>query len=101
MPKNLLVQALLQTVFTAINEERDREKRQLNWIVHNLAESISDCDEIRKSEDIKRSIDIFNDYLKEKATVTKAIRLGKKGDKPRLLKVTVDSVETKAFSYSP
>jgi len=35
--------------------------------------------------------------LKAKTTVTKAIRLGKKADKPRLLKVTVDSVEAKAF----
>ena len=90
---------IANTVFTVINEERDREKRQLNLIVHNLTESTSDRGETRKSEDIKCSTDIFNnhDYLKAKATVTKAVRLGKKSDKPRLLKVTVDSIETKAF----
>jgi len=37
---------IANTVFTAINEERDREKRQLNLIVHNLAESPSDRGEI-------------------------------------------------------
>jgi len=88
---------IANTVFIAINEERDRKKRQLNLIVHNLAVSTSDRGETHKCEDIKRSTDIFNDYLKAKATVTKAIRLGKKANKPRLLKVTVETVETKAF----
>ena len=36
-------------------------------------------------------------YLGAKATVSKAIRLGKRSAKPRLLIVTVDSVEAKAF----
>ena len=38
-----------------------------------------------------------NNYLKAEATITKAIRLRKKSNKPRLLKVTVDTVEVKAF----
>ena len=77
--------------------KREIGKRQLNLIVHNLTESTSDRGETRNSEDIKCSTDIFNNYLKDKATVTKAVRLGKKSDKSRLLKVTVDSIETKAF----
>ena len=36
---------IADTVFTALNEEKDREKRQLNLIIHNLAESNSDRDE--------------------------------------------------------
>ena len=87
---------IADTVFTAMNEERDREKIQLNLIIHNLAESNSDHGETRKSEDIKHTTDIFN-YLRAKATVTKAIRLGKKSEKPRLLKVAVNTVESKAF----
>ena len=43
----------------------------------------------------------FNVYLGAKATVTKALSLGKKADKntekPRLMKVTVDTLESKAF----
>ena len=54
---------IANTVFTAINEERDREKRQLNLIVHNLVESTSDRGETHKCEDTKHLTDIFNDYL--------------------------------------
>ena len=35
--------------------------------------------------------------MRAKATVTKAIRLEKKSEKPRLLKVAVNTVEPKAF----
>jgi len=88
---------IANTVHTAINEEKEREKRQLNLIIHNLAESNLDLGEARKAEDIKHTLDIFNNYLGAKTTVRKAIRLGKRSAKPRLLKVTVDSVEAKAF----
>ena len=57
--------------------------------------------ESRKENDIDCATDIFNVYLGAKATVTKALRLGKKtdknADKPRLMKVTVDTLESKAF----
>ena len=88
---------IANTVYTAINEEKEREKRQLNLIIHNLAQSNLDQGEARKAEDIKHTLDIFNNYLGAKATVSRAIRLGKRSAKPRLLKVTVDSVEAKAF----
>ena len=57
--------------------------------------------ESRKENDIDCATDIFNVYLGAKTTVTKALRLGKKtdknADKPRLMKVTVDTLESKAF----
>ena len=56
-----------------------------------------DQGEARKAKDIKHTLDVFNNYLGTKTTVSKAIRLGKKSAKPRLIKVTVDSVEAKAF----
>ena len=54
-----------------------------------------------KIADIECATDIFNVYLSANATVTKSIRLAKKTDKnsnkPRLMKVTVDTLESKAF----
>ena len=87
---------IANTVVTALNEEREREKRQLSLIMHNLAESNASEGETQKINDIKHVTDILN-YLGAKASVTKAIRLGKRSVKPRLLKITVDSVESKAF----
>ena len=49
-----------------------------------------------KRDDIKEVTDILK-YLGAKTNVTKALRLGKKSEKPRLLKIFVDSVESKAF----
>jgi len=85
---------IANTVVTALNEER--EKRQLSLIVHNLTESNATEGEARKRDDIKEVTDILK-YLGAKTNVTKALRLGKKSDKPRLLKTSVDSVESKAF----
>jgi len=81
---------------TALNEEREKEKRQLSLIVHNLTESNATKGEARKRDDIKKVTDILK-YLGAKTNATKALRLGKKSDKPRLLKISVDSVESKAF----
>ena len=82
-------------MFIAINEDKERENR---LIIHNLAESNSNQGEGQKAEDIKHTLDIFsNYYLGVKTTMLKAIRPGKRSAKLRLLKVTVDSVESKAF----
>ena len=47
---------------TALNEEREREKRKLSLIVHNLTESTATEGETRKGDDIKHVTDIFK-YL--------------------------------------
>ena len=47
---------IANTVYTAINEEKEREKRQLNLIIHNLAESNSDQGEVCKADDIKHTL---------------------------------------------
>ena len=84
-----------------MNEEKEREHRRLNLIIHNAPESTAEIAESRKTDDIDRATDIFNVYLGAKATVTKALRLAKKAEKntekPRLMKVTVDTLESKAF----
>lgn len=87
---------IASTVTTAFNEERDRERRQLNLIIHNLPESNASEGEARKTADINHVTDIFK-FLGAKANVTKAIRLGKKCNKPRLLKISVDTLESKIF----
>ena len=49
----------------------------------------------RKDSDTKKAVEIFK-HLGVKTTVTNAIHLGKRGDKNRLLKVTVNSDKEKA-----
>ena len=80
---------------SALAEEKERSKRQLNLIIHNLDEAASDDAQTRKDQDTQKVSEIFK-HLGTKASVNNAIRLGKKGDKKRLLKVTVSSDKEKA-----
>ena len=93
--------AIANTIVNTLNEEKERERRRLNLIIHNAPESAAQDAESRKTEDIECVTDIFNVFLGANATVTKAIRIGKKPDKnsnkSRLMKVTVDTLEAKTF----
>ena len=80
---------------SVLAEEKERSKRQLNLIVHNLEEASGDDAEACKHQDIKKTADIFR-HLGVKATINNVLQLGKKGDKSRLLKVTVNSDKEKA-----
>ena len=80
---------------SVLAEKKERSKRQLNLILHNLEEASGDDAEARKLQDIKKTTDIFQ-YLGVKATVHGALRLGKRGNKTRLLRVTVNSDKEKA-----
>ena len=51
----------------------------------------------RKEDDIKKCISIFQDYLVSPVSITKAIHLGRKADKPRLLKLTLSSAQEKSL----
>jgi len=92
---------MASTIVSTMNEEKERDRRRFNLIIHNAPESTAELAVTRKTDDIDLATDIFNVYLGAKATVTKALRLGKKTekntDKPRLMKVTVDTLESKAF----
>jgi len=61
-----------------MNEEKERECRQLNLIIHNAPESTTELAESCKTDDIDCARDNFNIYLGARSTVTKALRLGKK-----------------------
>ena len=93
-------ESLASTIVSTMNEEKEKERRRFNLIIHNVPESTADVLESHKTEDIGCATDIFNVYLGTKATVTKALRLGKKtegANKPRLMKVTVDNLESKVY----
>ena len=49
----------------------------------------------RKREDMDNLIVLFNKYVGVKSSVTNVIRIGKKTDKPRLVKVTLSFKEEK------
>jgi len=71
---------------TLAAEQKDKEKRQHNIIVHNIDESSA---MERKSVDIAKVSKVIEEVLKVPCSIPKAFRIGKKKDKPRLLKVSV------------
>jgi len=76
-------------------EQREKEKRQLNLIIHNVPESKSSDPLTKKKEDTDFVQQIFSDVLNTPATVTNTIRLGKKDSCMRLLKITLESLDQK------
>jgi len=76
-------------------EQREKEKRQLNLILHNVPESKSSDPLTRKKEDTDFVQQVFSDVLSTPATITNAIRLGKKDSRIRLLKISVESLDQK------
>ena len=56
---------------SVLAEEKERSKRQLNLIVHNLEEA-SGNDTARKHQDIKKTADIFR-HLGVKVTINNAL----------------------------
>ena len=74
----------------------DRERRKMNVVVHNLPEQDGDT----LAERMEKDQHLFKDLIKEGMNLivkpTKAFRVGRKvEDRPRLLIVSLDSVETK------
>ena len=90
---------VIETKVSQYMEEKDeKDKRECNIILHNIPESVSDEIDERKRYDASSAEDVL-DYLNilTPQDELKPVRLGKKldADKPRLLKVTLDSSETK------
>ena len=78
-----------------ISEEKDKSKRKLNLIVHNAPESSDEQGAIRKHHDTTYTTDVLQKYLGIGTKIEKAFRLGRRGEKPRLLKITVASEHDK------
>ena len=78
-----------------VAEQKEKEKRQLNLILHNVKESLEEEPSNRKKDDMIGVTSLFSEYIGVETTVTNAIRIGKKGDKPRLLKVSISNLQDK------
>lgn len=88
--------SISSAVSSVINEEKEKSKRKLNLIIHNLAESSKESGDARRQDDISSTSNIFSKYVGHSAKIEKAFRLGKRKDKPRLLKITVSSEQEKS-----
>ena len=95
-PETLTVGGISSAVALVIAEEKDRDKRKLNVILHNFCEPTAEDGLVRKKEDMDVATNMFEKNLGVKVKVTNAVRLGKKSDKPRLLKISMDSQKSKA-----
>ena len=56
-------------------EQKEKEKRQLNIIVHNLEESSASEGSFRKEDDITKCKSLFQKHLGVTVTIQNAIRL--------------------------
>ena len=79
-----------------IIEEKERSRRRLSVIVHNVAESSAESGS-EKIHDISNVASIFDKYVWVKVNVTDANRIGRRKDDPRLIKVSVESEHDKAM----
>ena len=73
------------------------KKRHLNLVIHNVSKSIQEEASARKQEDIDRVTSLFTNRLGVRATISNAIRIGKKSKKSRLLKITVSNLQEKTM----
>ena len=98
-PESLTVKDISQAVSSCMFEEKEKQRRRLNLIVHNLAESSSTEGLQRKLDDTSKVTSILTNTLQVPAKIINAVRLGKKvdtKDKARLLKITVETEKEKA-----
>ena len=94
--EDFLLDSVENITSSLANEQKEREKRKLNVIVYNVPESNATTGLERKEEDLTRLNCLFKDYLQVSPDITKVIPLGKKSDKPRLLKVSVASIDQRS-----
>lgn len=96
-PTSISEESVVRLASSLAVEQKEKEKRQLNVIVHNLVEPTASEGANRKKDDIKKCSSVFQSYLGSQVSITNAIRLGKKTDKPRLLKLTLSSTQEKSL----
>ena len=83
-------ESVVSLTASLVAEQKEREKRELNLVLHNIPESTASDSPTRKQEDIAQVNSILNEYVDVKPVINNAIRLGKKvTDKSCLLKIIV------------
>ena len=77
--QNLSHKDILQTVSSVFYEEKEKNKRKLNLILHNIPESNAESADQRKQHDTDTAMTIINQYLNIPTSISNAIiRLGKR-----------------------
>ena len=94
-PTNQSSKHISSVMCSFLSEEKEKSKRKLNLIVHNAPESTDEQGLARKQHDIDFVTGAFQQYLGITTKIEKAFRLGKRGEKPRLKKITVASEHDK------
>lgn len=93
------IEKMVESKVTEIWEEKvEREKRELNLIVTNIPESGKEVREERMEEDMTRIKEVVQKICPDqKDTIKETMRIGKftVGSKPRLIKVTMKTMEAK------
>ena len=97
IPTGISEESVVRLASSLAVEQREKEKRQLNIILHNLVKPTASEGANRKKEDIKKCCSLFQTYLGPQVSITNAVRLGKRADKPRLLKLTLSSNQEKSL----
>ena len=67
----------------------NREKRKLNLIFHNVAESTRPHSNARKNDDIVYIKILLHDYIGIDPSISNVLHIGKKVTKPGFLKVSI------------
>ena len=78
-------------------QRKERDKRKLNLILHNIPESTNPSSDVRKQDNTDTAAAIFNQHLGIPTSATNTTSLRKKGTKPRILRVTVSSERDKGI----
>ena len=94
--KELDMSAITSTVASMLQEEREKDSRRLNLIIHGIPESTSEIPAERKEHDTELVAMLFNQHLKIEISIDDTIRFGKKDPtKQRLLKISIPSLSVK------
>ena len=79
-----------------LEETQEREKRKCNLVLWNVPESIKENSEEKRQEDTRKVEEIFKNIVEiDQGEVENPVRIGKVGDLPRLLRVSLKSEDKK------
>ena len=81
----LSVESIASMAASIVSEEKEKEKRKMNIIVHNYPEPSASEPQARKKEDIESISKLLHQFVKVPATITNAVCLQKQSEGPKSL----------------
>ena len=69
---------ITSTVASMLQEEREKDRRKLNLIIHGIPESTSEIPLKKKEHDTKLVVEVLNQHLKTGTSIEDIVRLSKK-----------------------